>query len=81
MRRIWLYGLDNWGEDAADAYLAKLYDHFDDLADSPLAYPATELREGYRRSLCGVDRIYYRITDGTVEVMAILGRQDATAWL
>ena len=35
-----------------------------------------DIREGYRRSVCGVDSIYFRIFDGTVEVMRILGQQD-----
>jgi toxin ParE1/3/4 len=36
------------------------------------------VRKGYRRSVCGVDSIYYRVgDDGIVEIMAILGSQDA----
>jgi toxin ParE1/3/4 len=33
-------------------------------------------KEGYRRSLYGNDRIYYRINGNIVEIMAIIGRQD-----
>jgi toxin ParE1/3/4 len=40
-------------------------------------YQAVEfIRKGYRRSVCGVDSIYYRIEGDTVEIMNILGRQD-----
>ena len=36
-----------------------------------------EILPGYRRSVCGVDSIYYRVIDDVVEIMRILGRQDA----
>jgi toxin ParE1/3/4 len=40
-------------------------------------YPAVDyIREGYRRSVCGEDRTYYRIEGDMVEIMAILGGQD-----
>jgi toxin ParE1/3/4 len=42
-----------------------------------LLYPAVDdLRKGYRRSICGVDSIYYRVHGDTVEIMSILGRQN-----
>jgi toxin ParE1/3/4 len=45
-------------------------------------YPAVDdISEGYRRSVCGVDSIYYRIEGETVEIMAIIGRQDLEEWL
>ena len=37
---------------------------------------ATLIREGYRRSVCGADSIYYRINGDTVEIMNILGQQN-----
>ena len=39
------------------------------------------IREGYRKSVCGVDIIYYRVNDDAVEIMSILGRQDREKWL
>jgi toxin ParE1/3/4 len=42
-----------------------------------LRYQAVdEIRKGYRRSVCGVDSIYYRIKGDDVEIMAIIGQQD-----
>ena len=36
--------------------------HFEQLAENPWLYQAVDdIREGYRRSVCGVDSIYYRI--------------------
>jgi toxin ParE1/3/4 len=52
------------------------------LAARPYAYQAVdEIRPGYRRTVCGVDSIYYRVTDNIVEIMSILGRQDIDGWL
>jgi len=36
----------------------------------------SHLKDGYRRAVCRSDNIFYRIVDGVVEIMAILGRQD-----
>ena len=40
-----------------------------------------DLQRIYRRSVCGVDSIYYRIVGNTVEIMRILGQQDVDDWL
>ena len=46
-------------------------------AEQPLLCPPAEnIRQSYRRSVCGVDNIYYRINGRTVEIIAIMGRQD-----
>ena len=76
LERIWFYGCDNWGEIAADKYRDDFLTHFKMLSETPYLYPASELGEGYRRSICGRDNVYYRITDGTVEIMAVIGQQD-----
>jgi toxin ParE1/3/4 len=39
------------------------------------------IRDGYRRSVCGVDSIYYRVDGDTVEIMCILGQQDVDDWV
>ncbi len=62
-------------------YHAAFFDHFEQLAEQPLLYPVSDIREGYRRSVCGVDSVYYRIEGETVEIMAIIGQQDAHDWL
>ena len=49
----------------------------EDAKAEPYLYQAVDyIREGYRRSVCGVDSIYYRVAGDTVEIMNILGRQD-----
>lgn len=77
LRRIWLYGIENWGVVAADRYYNAFFKHFEQLAEQPLLYPASSIREGYRRGVCGVDSVYYRVDGKTIEIMAIIGRQDA----
>lgn len=82
LRRIWRYGVETWGLEAADTYLETFDDHFQKLTEQPLRHPPVDdLRPGYRRSVCGKDSVYYRIVDSTVEIMAILGNQDTKKWL
>lgn len=55
----------------------KLIERFGLLAAKPYLAPAVDdVRKGYRRSVCGADSIYYRIEGNTIDIMAILGRQD-----
>ena len=82
LRRIYRRGLREYGEAQADKYYNDLFDRFEQIAEQPFLYPAVDdIREGYRRSVCGVDSIYYRIEGETVEIMAIIGRQDLEEWL
>jgi len=75
--RIWIRGFREYGERQADKYYAAFFDRFEQLTENPYLYQSvSHIREGYRRSVCGVDSIYYRINGDTVEIMNILGRQD-----
>jgi len=75
--RIHQRGVRQFGEAQADLYFRKFFRRFEELAYNPLLYPAVDnIRAGYRRSVCGVDSIYYRINGQDVEIMRILGRQD-----
>ena len=65
-----------------DRYFEAFFDRFEELAAHPRSYPAVDdIRLGYRRSVCGVDSIYYRVVDDVVEIMRILGQQDVDDWL
>ncbi len=82
LKRIWNYGLERWGVEAADRYHAAFFRHFEQLAAQPLLYPAVDdIRDGYGRSMCGRDSVYYRVKANTIEIMAIIGRQDLEKWL
>lgn len=74
---IYTYGFHQWGERQADRYYDALIEHFDLICTNPFLYAAIDdIRAGYRRSVCGVHSIYYRVTDDAVQIMAIIGKQD-----
>ena len=80
--RIHQHGIRRYGEAQGDKYYYALFDRFEQLAEQPLLYQAVdEYGKGYRRSVCGVDSIYYRVDGDTVKIMAIIGQQDADKWL
>ncbi len=75
--RIHHYGVGKFGMAQADKYFETFFDYFDIIAQRPYSFEAVDyIKPGYRRCVCGVDSIYYRIVDETVEIMIIVGRQD-----
>lgn len=47
------------------------------LAEQPHLYPAVDhIRPGYRRSVCGVHSIYYRVAEDGIEIVRILKHQN-----
>jgi len=75
--RIWLYGLEHWGVNAADSYISDLFARFQRIADNPMQFPdVEEIRTGYRRCARGKESIYFRCTHDAVEIMAVIGKQD-----
>ncbi len=80
--RIHQHGVKEHGEVQADKYYFAFFDRFEQLAKQPYLYQSVDdIRKGYRQSVCGVDTIYYRVVDDTVEIMNILGRQNRDEWL
>ncbi|TRZ46348.1 type II toxin-antitoxin system RelE/ParE family toxin [Robertkochia solimangrovi] len=76
--RIHQFGVHKFGERQADLYFTTLFKHFELIAEQPFSLESVEhLRTGYRRCVCGADTIYYRINNDHVEIMAIIGKQDA----
>ena len=64
--RIHHYGIHN-----------TFFKHFEIIAEQPFAFESVDfIKPGYRRCVCGIDSIFYRIENDIVEIMAILGRQD-----
>jgi len=77
--RIHQFGVSKFGMDQADKYFNSFFDYFEFIAQQPFSFKSVDyIKPGYRRCVCGVDTIYYRITDNEVEIMAIVGRQDLT---
>ena len=77
LESIYTNGYKTWGSSLADSYYDRLIQRFDELTQHPLLYQAVDhIRTGYRRSVCGVHSIYYRINGNTIEIMRVLGHQD-----
>ncbi len=73
------YGDAHFGVAQSDRYRDQLTRRFSALAEHPTLYPPVDhIRQDYRRSVCGVHSIYYRIDKGAVEIMRVLGRQGLT---
>jgi toxin ParE1/3/4 len=75
--RIHQYGVEKYGMAQADKYYDSFFKYFEIIAEQPFSFESVDyIRNGYRRCACGYDSIYYRITNGIIEIMAIVGRQD-----
>jgi len=77
--RIHHYGVEKFGLSQADKYFNTFFDYFEIIAERPLSFESVDyIKKGYRRCVCGSGSIYYRINNGVVEIIAIIGRQDIT---
>ncbi len=78
---IAIYGYREFGFVQSEKYRDKLKKQLVVLGDNPLRYPTVEhIRVGYRRSVCGVHSIYYKVSDdGIPKIMRILRGQCTDA--
>jgi len=75
--RIHQYGVQRFGMAQADKYFESFFEHFQIIAEQPFSFEAVDhIKMGYRRCVCGVDSIYYRINNNLIEIISIIGRQD-----
>lgn len=75
--RIHQYGVKKFGELRADKYFNSFFEYFETIAENPFAFESVNhIRKFYRRCPCGSDTIYFRIIENTIEIMAIIGKQD-----
>ena len=75
--RIHQYGSKRFGIAQADKYFNTFFEYFEIISERPYSFESVDyIRNGYRRCVCGVDSIYYRLVNDTVEIMTIIGRQD-----
>ena len=71
------FGVYRFGEDQADKYYNAFFKQFKVICENPYLFPSVDyIKTGYRKCICGVDSIYYRINNNRIEIMAIIGRQD-----
>lgn len=75
--RIHHYGTERFGEHQADKYFHSFFQYFEMIAERPYSFEAVDfIKAGYRRCVCGVDSIYYKINGDSVDIMTIIGRQE-----
>lgn len=75
--RIYQYGVKRFGMNQADRYFDNFSKCFEIIAERPFSFESVDhIKAGYRRCVCGADSIYFRLNQKTVEIMAIVGRQD-----
>lgn len=75
--RIHQYGVKQFGIKQADKYFESFFEHYELIAENPLAFESVNyIKPGYRRCICGVDSIFFRINESVVEIITIIGRQD-----
>ena len=75
--RIHHYGTIRFGEEQADRYFHSFFDKFELISERSYAFESVDsIKSGYRKCVCGVDTIFYRVNNGIVEIMTIIGRQD-----
>ena len=75
--RIHHYGVEKFGMAQADRYFDSFFEYFNIIAKQPFSFESVDyIKKGFRRCVCGSDSIYYRINNGIIEIMAIIGRQD-----
>ena len=71
------YGVKQFGIKHADKYFESFFLHFEHIAQNLVGFESVDfIKPGYRRCVCGVDSIFYKINDEVVEIMTIIGRQD-----
>ena len=75
--RIHQYGVKKFGMIQADKYFDSFFEHFEIIAQQPFSFRAVDhIRKDYRRCVCGVDSIYFKVNGNIVDIIAIVGRQD-----
>ena len=75
--RIHQYGIEKFGIVQADKYFNTFFDYFNIISKRPYSYESVDhIRIGYRKCECGSDSIYFKINEGEVEIIAIIGHQD-----
>lgn len=75
--RIHQFGAKQFGIKQADKYFESFFEHFELISQNPLSFESVDfIKPGYRRCVCGVDSIFYKMNDDVVEIITIVGRQE-----
>lgn len=75
--RIHHYGINKFGITQADKYFDSFFEYFEIISQRPYSFESVDfIKKGYRRCVCGSDSIYFKVNNGLIEIMTIIGRQD-----
>jgi toxin ParE1/3/4 len=75
--QIYEFGIAKFGESQADKYFDMMHECFTKIAMYPFLFSAiSNVKANYRKCICGVDAIYYKVNKDAIEINAIIGRQD-----
>ena len=75
--RIYEYGIGRFGIEQADKYFDMMHNCFSKIAKNPYLFPtASSIKSNYRKCVCGVEAIYYKVVATGVVITTIIGRQD-----
>ena len=75
-------GIDEHGLEAALSYYDNLERRFAELVENPLHYPAVDyVSVGYRRTVCGVHSVYYRVEKDEIVIVRVLKKQNPSSQL
>ena len=75
--QIYQFGEQRFGTKQAEIYFDSFFTHFEIIAKNPYLFEAVDfIKSGYRRCVCGVDTIYFKIHAEEIEIMTIIGRQE-----
>ena len=75
--QIYQFGEQRFGIKQAEIYFDSFFTHFEIIAKNPYLFEAVDfIKHGYRRCVCGVDTIYFKINAEEIEIMTIIGRQE-----
>lgn len=72
LEEIWLYTFNQWSIDQADTYVKSIISRFDWLTGQPgIGRQRGDVKEGYFSFPQGEHIIFYKITDGVVDIIGI----------
>lgn len=69
---IWLYTFRHWSLAQADSYHADLVAAFGQLASGDRTGRKADVREGYFKCPVGAHVVFYKASDGSIDVIRIL---------
>jgi toxin ParE1/3/4 len=77
--RIHHYRVEKFGMSQADKFFDTFFEYFEIITQRPFSFESVDyIKRGYRRCVFGSESIYYRLNNDIVEIMAIVGRHDAS---